>query len=78
MTDMTCIEVVDVITDYLEGDMPATDRARFEHHLTGCEYCTEYVAQMRLTIDRVGGLSAERLSPATQARLLDAFRGRRG
>jgi len=75
MSDMTCIELVETITAYLEGDMPPEGRARLEHHLAGCPYCTEYVAQMRGTIARLGTLAAERLSPAAQAGLLDAFRG---
>ena len=78
MTDMNCNELVEVITEYLEGDMPPEGRARFEHHLVDCPFCTEYVAQMRGTIARMGTLAAEQLSPATQAGLLDAFRGWRG
>ncbi len=78
MSDMTCIELVATITAYLEGDMPPDGRARFDAHLAGCPYCTEYVAQMRGTIARMGTLAAEQLSPAAQAGLLDAFRGWRG
>ena len=78
MSDMTCIELVETITAYLEGDMPPEGRVRFEHHLVDCPFCTEYVAQMRGTIARMGTLAAEQLSPATQAGLLDAFRGWRG
>jgi anti-sigma factor RsiW len=78
MSDMTCIELVDVITEYLDGDMPPDGRARFEHHLAGCPFCTDYVAQMRGTIARMGTLAADQLSPATQAGLLDAFRGWHG
>lgn len=78
MSEMTCNELVDVVTDYLEGALPPAGRARVERHLGGCESCTVYVAQLRGTIARLGTLVTEPLSPAARAGLLDAFRARRG
>ena len=76
--EMTCQELVEVITDYLEGTLPAPDRARFEAHLEECPYCESYLAQMRETIATLGDLREESLSPEVRAGLLEAFRGWRG
>jgi predicted anti-sigma-YlaC factor YlaD len=77
--DLTCREVVELVTDYLEGTMPAADRARFEEHLTGCEGCGVYLDQVRTTI-RVTGSIDEDSIPADQLEALTgAFRNwRRG
>jgi len=81
MTDtdeMTCRELVEVITDYLEGTLPDEDRRRFEEHLDECPYCANYLEQMRLTIATLGELREDSLSPETREELLAAFRGWRG
>ena len=48
--EMTCKELVEVVTDYLEGGCPSAERARLEAHLAECPYCVEYIEQMRQTI----------------------------
>ena len=58
-----CQEMVELITDYLEGALSRGQRRRFEAHLAGCEHCTEYMEQMRATIRLTGGLRAEDLTP---------------
>ena len=73
--EMTCRELIQVVTDYLEGVLPDADRVRLEVHLRGCPYCDEYVAQMRQTIEALGGLPSEPLDAGTQDALLQAFRG---
>jgi anti-sigma factor RsiW len=73
-TEMVCQELVEAITEYLEGTMDASDRVRFERHLRGCADCREYVAQMRATIRLSRGLPPGALPPATRRGLLDAFR----
>ena len=73
MSSMTCQEVVEVVTAYLEGTMDAEDRATFEDHLALCEGCERYLAQMRATIALVGQVREESLAPRTRQRLLDAF-----
>jgi anti-sigma factor RsiW len=73
--EMTCRELVQVVTDYLEGRLPARDRTRLEAHLAECPYCEEYIAQMRQTIEALGELPQERLDPRREAELLEAFRG---
>jgi anti-sigma factor RsiW len=77
--EMTCRELVDVITGYIEDTLPGRDRARLEAHLEECSYCRSYLAQMRETIAALGGLRGEQLSPEARTGLLEAFRGwRRG
>ena len=63
-TPLACQEMVELITDYLEGTLPRSTRRRFEAHLSGCEHCSEYLAQMRATIRLTGRLEVEDLTPA--------------
>lgn len=72
---MSCKELVEVVTDYLEGAMPASDRARFAAHLDACPCCVTYLEQLRQTIDALGELREESLSEETRGQLLQAFRG---
>lgn len=72
--EMACIEVVEVITDYLEGTMPARKRRLLEEHLTGCDGCTAYLEQMRETISLTGRLEPEDVPPELEELLLAAFR----
>jgi anti-sigma factor RsiW len=73
--EMSCRELVDVITDYLEGTMAPVDRVRFDAHLDDCPYCVNYLAQMRETIEALGGLTEESIGTDARDRLLAAFRG---
>jgi anti-sigma factor RsiW len=72
---LSCQELVELVTDYLEGALPAEARARFEDHIGRCGACKIYLEQMRQTIDLVGHLRADQLSPEAEQALLDAFRG---
>jgi len=54
--EMPCQELVEVITDYLEGALPERDRIRFEEHLAVCAKCREYMEQFRRTIQAVGSV----------------------
>ena len=56
---MTCKELVDLITEYLEGALSVSDRLRFEQHLDRCSPCRVYLEQIRQTIRAVGRLSEE-------------------
>jgi anti-sigma factor RsiW len=71
---MTCVELVELVTDYLEGMLSARDRARFEQHLGVCPHCTVYVEQFRETIRLTGMLREEDLAPAAREALLAEFR----
>jgi hypothetical protein len=71
---MVCRDVVELVTEYLEGAMSADDRRVFEQHLAACEDCTAYVEQARRTIDTLGRVQPEPPDPATRQALMDAFR----
>jgi len=71
---MSCQQLVELVTEYLEGALPAEDAQRFEAHLADCDWCDRYVEQMRVTIRTVGRLDERALSPAAQEQLLFAFR----
>ncbi len=73
--EMACRELVEVITDYLDGALDERERARFEAHLAQCPPCTVYVEQFRHTIATAGRLEAEQLGPEARDELLRAFRG---
>jgi predicted anti-sigma-YlaC factor YlaD len=73
--DLTCKEVVELVTDYLEGALSLPDRTRFDEHLAGCPYCQIYLDQMRQTIRTLGHLPEESISPRALEELLDRFRG---
>lgn len=72
--EMTCKELVELVTDYLEGALSAPERQRFEQHLNQCSGCRNYLEQMQQTIQSVGRLSEESLSPAARDQLLHVFR----
>ncbi len=73
--EMSCKELTEVITEYLEGTLPEAERARFEYHLGLCAGCQTYLEQMRLTVRAVGCLSEESIPPEVRDQLLAAFRG---
>jgi anti-sigma factor RsiW len=72
--DLTCKEVVELVSDYLEDALSPEDRERFEAHLRTCEGCTSYVEQMRETIRLTGMLTEERVPVEQRERLRQAFR----
>jgi len=72
--EMTCKELVELVTDYLEGALPDTDRVRFDEHLVGCPFCRTYLDQMRKTIRTLGQLPEEALAPDALAELLARFK----
>jgi anti-sigma factor RsiW len=72
--DLACIEEVELITEYLEGALPAAQVRRLERHLETCPGCTEYVEQMRTVAGSLEGLAGDSISAATRAALIEAFR----
>ena len=72
---LTCHEVVELVTDYLEDALPPDERRRVEEHLSGCEGCTRYLAQMRETIRLTGMLTEEQIPEQQKTVLVEAFRG---
>ncbi|MFN8484279.1 MAG: zf-HC2 domain-containing protein [Anaerolineae bacterium] len=73
-TEMTCQELVQLVTDYFEGTLSPTDRERFEAHLPNCRGCRNYLEQMRQTIRTVGRLSEETINSQARDTLLARFR----
>lgn len=74
--EVQCREVVDVLTDYLEGALPADQRAALEQHLLTCEGCTSYVDQMRTSIGLTGRLQQEDVPAAVMDKVLQMFEDR--
>ena len=71
---MKCREMVELMTDYLEGALSARDRARFEEHIAGCDGCTAYLEQMRDTMRLAGRIPDDPIPQRVQDELLRAFR----
>ena len=71
---LSCQELVELVTAYLEGALPETEHARFEEHLAACGNCQLYLEQMRTTIAVAGRLREEDVPPELEERLLVAFR----
>jgi anti-sigma factor RsiW len=72
---LSCQELVELVTDYLEGALSPEEAARFNEHLARCTGCTAYLEQIRQTIALAGRLTPESLSPEAERELLHAFRG---
>ena len=72
--ELTCREMVELVTDYLEDALPRRERKLFEQHLVACEHCTAYIDQMRRTRLVLGRLTEESIPPHAREALLHAFR----
>jgi anti-sigma factor RsiW len=71
---LACRDVVELVTDYLEGALDRSGRLRFEVHLSGCPDCTEYVRQMRMTIAVTRRLEVGDLRPELQRQFAVLYR----
>jgi predicted anti-sigma-YlaC factor YlaD len=72
--ELSCQELVELVTEYLEGTLPTHERVRFENHLAICPSCGNYLDQMRRTIQMVGALKEEAIPDEAKEQLLHAFR----
>jgi anti-sigma factor RsiW len=72
--ELACQQMVELITEYLEGTLSRSQRRRFEAHLQGCEHCSEYLEQMRATIRLTGRLRTEDLTPAMREEFAALYR----
>ena len=72
--DVVCQQAVELVTDYLEGTLSRADQRRFEAHLAGCPHCTEYLAQMRKTIELTGSVDPDDLPPQVQDEFIALYR----
>ena len=75
---LVCREFVELVTDYLEGTLPDSERIRMEAHLAECDGCTGYLEDMRRLVRSLHVTPEEPPDPATRDALLRAFRDLRG
>ena len=74
MVEMTCRDLVELVTEYLEETLPPVDRVRFDAHLAACPHCRVYLEQMRLIVRVLGHLPEEAVAPAEWNALREHFR----
>ncbi|HXB37735.1 MAG TPA: zf-HC2 domain-containing protein [Acidimicrobiales bacterium] len=72
--DIVCQQAVELVTDYLEGNLSRRERRRFEAHIRACPNCTAYLEQIRITISLTGSIEPEDLTPEAEADLTDLYR----
>jgi anti-sigma factor RsiW len=76
--DLVCQQAVELVTDYLEGNLSRRQRRRFERHLRGCPHCTAYLEQIRTTIRLAGHVDPDQIDPETRDGLIELYRRYRG
>jgi anti-sigma factor RsiW len=72
--DLVCRQAVALVTDYLDDALPRRQRRRFEAHLRNCPNCSQYLIQIRLTIDTVGHVEPDELDPEVKDDLIELYR----
>jgi anti-sigma factor RsiW len=72
--ELTCREIVELVTAYVEDALDPADRERFEEHLVFCDGCDNYLEQMRQTV-RLSGRVEAGIPSELEERLLEAFHG---
>ncbi len=74
VTELTCQEIVELVTEYLEGTLSPLDHERFERHIAMCDGCSTYLDQFRDTIRLTGRLGEDDLPAQARSEFLAAFR----
>ncbi len=72
---MSCRQLAELITDYLDGKLGLGDRLRFQLHLGMCKHCRAYLRQLKQTSTALHALAAEAPPPEVEAELLRRFQG---
>jgi anti-sigma factor (TIGR02949 family) len=72
--DLVCVEVVELVTDYLEGALPDAQARRLERHLGTCPGCAEYLEQLRTVAGSLRGVTDESFPPEMRDRVMADFR----
>ena len=72
--DLACVHVVELMTDYLEGALPAIEARRLERHLETCPGCTEYLQQLRAIAGSLRGVTEESFPAEIRDGLVAEFR----
>jgi len=73
--EMACNELVEAVSEYLDGRLADEDRRRFDAHLEECPYCVRYLEQFRETISATGELTLDSIAAERRAQVVEAFRG---
>ena len=71
---LACRQAVELMTAYLEAALDERDRARLEAHLADCPHCSEYLAQIRVTIEVTGRIEPDDLEPEALDELVNLYR----
>jgi anti-sigma factor RsiW len=74
VSDVSCQELVELVTDYFDDALPADERRSFEEHIAICGACTRHLEHLRVTIQAVGEVRDDSIDPETRERLLAAYR----
>lgn len=74
MSEFTCKELVELVTDYFDDALSPGDQRRFERHISHCPGCTEHLEHLRVTIRGVGALREESIPDRAREELLATFR----
>jgi predicted anti-sigma-YlaC factor YlaD len=72
--ELACRELVELVTEYFEGQLGEAERLRFEAHVAGCSGCRAYLDQMRTTLHVLGNIADATLAPEARAHLLAMYR----
>ncbi|HVT75667.1 MAG TPA: zf-HC2 domain-containing protein [Acidimicrobiales bacterium] len=72
--DLVCRQAVALMTDYLEGQLSPVEAARLEGHLAACPHCSEYLAQIRITVDALGYVTPDDLGDDAVNDLVGLYR----
>lgn len=70
----TCKECIDLLLDYLEGELPVDVRARLEAHMGGCESCDTFLKQYSATPGMCRKALAAQMPENIAKRLTDFLR----
>jgi hypothetical protein len=73
--ELTCQELAELVSDYIEGVLAPSLRGQIVAHLSGSSDCSSYVEQVRTTIAVTGEIASGEVAPPARAALLDLFRG---
>jgi hypothetical protein len=76
--DVSCSQIVELVTEYAEGGLSKKERDRFEEHIAFCTPCLTYLDQMRQTVAGIGEVKSDDLTPELQTSLVEAFRDWKG
>jgi anti-sigma factor RsiW len=71
---LSCQELVELVTEYLDGDLPPAERLKFEEHIAICPPCRAHLAQMRRIVRSAGQLTEETIPADAREAMLEAFR----